>query len=399
MKKKNYLILLFCLFIFIFIISKKFFYTDKNNKNKKEILVLNWAEYIEPSIIQKFNEKPNNEFIVKQIFLPSNEIAINKIKSGNKYDVAILSEYAIEQLKEKHLEKIDKEKIKQSYLFTEDKKDFNYNDKFKKIKEKTNDNDVWDYNIPYLWGKLGLLYNKRKLNPDSKELVFDEVKKTIENYDNKVALYNNPFEVIFLGLIFNSGDISVNSKNSKEDIEKAKNWLIRFKSKHKNLSFITDQLLDRMKIKDEESYDIVLAYSGDARYLMKKNNNLDYYQFDDNGTNVWFDGLCLPKEGNKEGAYKFINFLLKKDNMKKNTEYIDFDSPYELDYKNSILPLSVNKNDKILSYNPNNQCKEQINEAWNQVYTYPDSKDKYLIIASLIILFFCFLIYLFLKYN
>lgn len=255
------------------------------------------------------------------------------------------------------------------------------------------DKEIFDFTIPYFYGNLGLLYRKDKF---SKKLS-SKWKDLIMNPKYKIALYNNAFEGIFIGLKAINKDISV---NSEQDIQEAKKWLIDLKIKNINLSFITDQLLDRMKIEKNEYYDIAVAYSGDARYLMKQNQNLEYYPFTNEGTNIWFDGLVLPKESQKEGAYDFINFLLKDENRKKNNNFINYDSPYdeqndEQIKKNNPLELKIIEKDKIYKYNET--YKKQISDAWNEIYSYPDPKDKYLIILGLIILFLFLLIYIFIK--
>ncbi|QTX03261.1 ABC-type spermidine/putrescine transport system substrate-binding protein [Candidatus Phytoplasma luffae] len=386
------LILCFCS-ITLILIAKKI----KNDKNKPTtITLLNWSEYIKPELIQEFNKEYSGRFVLKQIFLSSNELAINKIKSGNKYDIAILSEYAIEQLKSNDLEKIDIQRLNNDLKEDNGKtNDLKFTSNFKNIKQKkdeTEQSDIWEYNIPYLWGKLGFLYNENKLG-EIKSL--QQLKKILENPEHKVALYNNPFEVMFVGLKMTEGDISV---NSKDDIQKSKEYLLDLKKNNPNLYFVTDSLLDRMKIPGKEHYDIVVSYSGDARYLTRENKNLKYYHFKKEeqkktGTNIWFDGIVFPKESNKEGSYKFINFLLKKENNEKNIKFLDYNSPYSGENDDDLC--KIDENDKIYKYNK--EIKKEIANAWNEIYTYRDPKDKYLIFLSIFILFFYGFFYFILK--
>lgn len=396
MKKKFIWVIFIISVLFLFCFS--FYKLNQNrNNNKKVIVLFNWGEYIDPSIINEYNQQ-SNEFIIKQSFFSSNELAINKIKSGNQYDIAILSEYAIEQLKEHNLEEIDWSQLQQKSL--------SYNSSFKDFIEKKIDNEntkISKYTIPYFWGNLGLLYNTNRISLN--ELINNKWVNLIKNPKFRVALYNNAFEGIFIGLKATNGNIGV---NSEEEIQKAKDWLIDLKKQNINLSFITDQLLDRMRIKDNEYYDIAVSYSGDARFLMKQNPNLGYYSFNDDhddkesknkGTNIWFDGIVLPKNSNKKGAYDFIKFILQEDNRKKNNEFIGYDSPYDVDVEEQKderrLTINLKKEDKIYKYNET--YKKQISEAWNQVYAYPDPKDKNLIILIFIILFLFVLIYIFFR--
>ncbi|WP_066540117.1 extracellular solute-binding protein [Candidatus Phytoplasma oryzae] len=364
-------------------ISFSLFY-NKYKKNiifdKKVILFFNWGEYIDPNIIEKYN-KQSSRFVIKSSFFSSNELAINKIKSGNKYDIAILSEYAIEQLKDDFLETIIFEKITEN------------TNKTKKFQDLISRYSKFDstLSIPYFWGKIGLLYNKKKVNKD--QIV--QWRNLVKDDHYRIALYNNSFEGIFIGLKAINGDIS---GNNEEDIKKAQNWLLQLKKQNSNLSFVTDQILDYMRIPNEERYDISLVYSGDARFLMKQNPNLEYYDFsqeenDDNkGSNIWLDSLVLLKGSSQEGAYDFINFLLKKENIEQNIIFTQYDSPY-IDFwqkKNSPLNLNINSYDSFYYFNEKN--KKKITDAWNYVYSFPRPQDNYLFLFSfLILLLFLFI--------
>ncbi|MDO8060055.1 extracellular solute-binding protein [Candidatus Phytoplasma citri] len=375
-RKKIISIILFLSIIFI----ANLYRIKTQNSAKQSIILFNWGEYIDPKIISDYNKQSKN-FIIKQNFFSSNEIAINKIKTGDIYDIAILSEYAIEQLKDNYLHKIDKDKLTNYPELTNN---------FKKIQKDKLPQNIKEYIIPYFWGKLGFLYNKNKI---SREQISRNWTQILQNNNYKVALYNNPFEGIFIGLKATQGNIS---QANTTEIIKAKEWLLTLKQKNKNLFFVTDQILDNMRITNQERYDIAVTYSGDARYLMQQNPNLEYYDFNDQEnniyqTNIWVDSLVLPKGSNKIGAYDFINFLLKNSNLKQNALFVGYDSPYEnINENNNILKININSKDNIYKYNV--QTKKQINDAWNEIYAYPRPQDKYLLLLSFLIIIFCFII-------
>ncbi|MDV3174654.1 MAG: ABC transporter substrate-binding protein ['Bonamia sp.' little leaf phytoplasma] len=375
--KKKIIIIIWCLLIIFISNLYRIIY---HNSAKQNIILFNWGEYIDPKIISDYNNQSKN-FIIKQNFFSSNEIAINKIKTGDIYDIAILSEYAIEQLKDNYLNKIDKNKL---ICYPE------LNQNFQKIQQDKLPNNIKEYIIPYFWGKLGLLYNKNKI---SREQISKNWTQILPNNNYRVALYNNPFEGIFIGLKATQGNIS---QATPTEILKAKDWLLNLKQKNKNLFFVTDQILDNMRISGQERYDIAVTYSGDARYLMKQNPNLEYYDFDNQEnniyqTNIWVDSLVLPKGSNITGAYDFINFLLKTNNLKQNALFVGYDSPYEnINENDDILKININKKDNIYKYNI--QTKKQINDAWNEIYAYPRPQDKYLLLLSFIIIIFFLII-------
>ena len=72
---------------------------------------------------------------------------------------------------------------------------------------------------------------------------------------------------------------------------------------------------------------MALCWSGDAMLLAAENENLAY-AVPKEGTNLWFDGMAIPKTSkNKELAEKFINYMMRPDVAAKNSEYIKFASP------------------------------------------------------------------------
>ena len=66
------------------------------------ITVFNWGEYIDPELIEQFEEETGIKVIYETF--DSNEAMMVKIQQGGTtYDVAMPSEYAVEKLKEEGL--------------------------------------------------------------------------------------------------------------------------------------------------------------------------------------------------------------------------------------------------------------------------------------------------------
>ncbi|CAP18480.1 ABC-type spermidine/putrescine transport, periplasmic component [Candidatus Phytoplasma mali] len=405
MKKIIFLISLVIVLIVLF-----FYYPTK--RHKEIITLFNWGEFIDNGIIEEFNQQ-DPDFEIKQSFFVSNELAINKIKTGNIYDIVILSEYAIEKLKkDDYLTKLS---LGPGGLFDESKPILN-NSLSKILRNSTtfkeifynNDNKVDQnkdfYAIPYVWGNVGLLYNKKII--ENMNMKIDEWKSILKNPKIKISLYNNPKDVLFIGL--KATDCDNIEKPSDEQIKKAKEWLVELKKTNSQLSFVTDQILDNMKEKNNERYDISLVYSGDAAFLMDQNDNLSYYTFDhedetNKGTNIWIDGIIIPKDANKKGAYKFINFLFNKDKLQQNYNYIKYDSPYSEDVPNiKTMSDGFNKNlnnKQYIIYNYDKELNKKIFDAWYEIYSASIESDKWLFIFSFFIIIFILLFNLFFSYS
>ncbi|XBQ84118.1 ABC-type spermidine/putrescine transport system, substrate-binding protein [Candidatus Phytoplasma solani] len=370
--KKVFFYFVFCYIMILIVIFTGNVQAAKNQETSKQVLTLfNWGEFLDPQTIIDFEKETQIE--VKQVFFSSNELAVTKIKSHFQYDLAILSEYAIDQLIQANLlENIEKNKLK-----TTDKYYNIYNDEYNNL---TRTQNFDDYAVPYFWGKVVLVYNKKKVQEkEIKKQGFDILKKS----GLRVALCNNSRDGLMLGLKAQS--LSIN-KMTQTNLEKAKKWLLDLKNEKPDLAFINDQLIDRMSQKGREYYDVVVAYSGDANFLIEKNDNLDVIS-PEKGTNVWVDALIMPKGSQKNLAYQFINFLRNKDNYNKNLLYVKYDSPYE----NATNKIKIKDKDEVYQYDKDHQ--KLINTYWNDVIAYPNKKDYWLFIFSGLILISVIIIY------
>ena len=61
---------------------------------------------------------------------------------------------------------------------------------------------------------------------------------------------------------------------------------------------------------EQNEGNIAVVWSGVAAPLVQDSNKYNYV-IPKEGSNLWFDNMVIPKTAqNKEGAYKFMNFLL-----------------------------------------------------------------------------------------
>ena len=77
---------------------------------------------------------------------------------------------------------------------------------------------------------------------------------------------------------------------------------------------------------------VAIAYNGDA--VAKLDENTDF-AVPKEGTIIWVDAMTIPaKAPNPEGAYRFIDFILKPDVGAQLSNYLDYATPNE-----ASLPL------------------------------------------------------------
>ncbi|MCD8900558.1 spermidine/putrescine ABC transporter substrate-binding protein [Staphylococcus gallinarum] len=291
------LIGLICLFI-----SHK--YTAKEHtKSGEKIYVYNWGEYIDPSLIKKFQKETGIE-VVYETF-DSNEAMEAKIRNGGThYDVAFPSDYTVEKMKSEHLLlPLNHKKIPNIKNLDSDYMNMPY-DRGNK------------YSMPYFFGTVGILYNK-KAYPNAS---FDSWQSLYnKQYKNDILLVDGAREII--GLSLNKLGYSLNDTNNTH-LREAESNLTKLGPNVKGV--VGDEVT--MMLEQHEA-NIAVVWSGVAAPIVQENDDFDYV-VPKEGSNLWFDNMVIPKTAqNKAGAYKFMNFLLDERNNKQNTEWVGYATP------------------------------------------------------------------------
>lgn len=277
---------------------------SKESTNKNVIKVFNNGDYINPDLINLFEEQTGIKVIYDTY--DSNEIMYQKVKSSpGTYDLIFPSDYMVEKmLKENMLEKINYDNIP-NYI--------NIGEKFKGLPyDPTN-----EYSVPYMWGTIGIIYNADKIKDpiDSWDALWNP------KYKGEIFMFDSIRDTIAIAL--KKLGYSLNSTN-KEEIYAAADELI--KQKPLVQSYVMDEVKDKMV--NEEGY-FATVYSGDAIYIQDEAPDLNLkYVIPKEGSNKWFDTMVIPKDApNKDGAEKFINFLSDPEMAKENVEYIGYATP------------------------------------------------------------------------
>ena len=276
--------------------------TSCSKDDSNVLYVYNWGEYIEPALIEKF-EKETGIKVIYDTFEQNEDMYMKVKEGGNNYDVVVPSDYMAEKMiKQGMLEKIDYSKIPNFKYIDEKFRNLDYDPKN-------------EYTVPYMWGTVGILYNKNKVkeNVDSWNILWDE------KYKDNIIMMNSTRDT--LGVALKRLGYSMNSRNEAE-LEKAKESLI--KQKDIVLAYLVDETKTQMV---NEEADLAVMYSGDAIVSKGENENLEYV-IPKEGSNLWFDTLAILKNAkHKENAEKFINFMTDPENAKLGAEYIGYSLP------------------------------------------------------------------------
>ena len=334
-----------------------------NTKYDARLVVYNWEDYIyegtdetgkyvDDSLVEKFekyyNEKTGLKIKVDYENFSTNEEMYQQISMGAiKPDLICPSDYMIQKMaNEGMLEK-----------FSYDDKTGKYSDSLKNFadhgspfiksrfqSEKLQDGSSFlQYAVPYFWGTMGFTYN-----PD---YFTAEQVSSWECLWNSDAHFKNQFSLkdsmrdTYVTAIFhvykdeiaalNENDADYNSKLSAifnrcddETIAKVKTALLDAKKKTV-YGFEVDEGKDDIV---RGVYNANLAWSGDAIYAMdsaEESKPAKYlnYSLPKEGSNVWFDGWCMPKGANKELAEEFVNFICDPENAVLCMDAVGYTSP------------------------------------------------------------------------
>ena len=277
---------------------------DQYDQIGGELNVLNWGEYIDPELISIFEKETGVK--VNYTEMTSNEEMLIKLRGAdNPYDMCFPSDYIIEKLiKDDLLLELDMAKIPNAKNISQ------------RMYEVTNTFDPGNkYSLPYMWGTMGILYNTKMVDDpvDSWDILWNE------KYAEKIWQYDSVRDAMAVSLLRLGYDM--NTTNADE-VAAAKEELIRQIPLLKGLG--TDNIRSSM-INGKAA--LAVIYAGDAILCMEENEDLDY-AIPQEGSNVWFDNVVIPKTAkNVDAALAFINFLNDANLAARNTEFIYYSTP------------------------------------------------------------------------
>lgn len=287
----------------------------------KVVNIYNWGDYIDPELIDRFEKESG--YKVNYDTFDSNEAMFTKIQQGGTaYDIAIPSEYMIQKMIEQNLVlPLEKEKLKGLDNIDPQFLDLSFDSQNR-------------YSVSYFWGTLGIAYNDKMVDEGAITSWDDLWSPALKN---NVMLIDGAREIIGLGL--NSLGYSLNSKEQSQ-LQEATMKLRKLTPNVK--AIVADEI--KMYMENEESA-VAVTFSGEAADMMAENEHI-HYVIPEEGSNLWFDNLVIPKTAqNKEGAYAFINFMLEPENAAQNAEYIGYSTPNEKAL--ALLPKEITEDEQF----------------------------------------------------
>ena len=298
--------------------------------------VYNWADYIDlDNVLNKFPEWYKEQTgedvdIIYQTF-DINESMLTEIEVGHEdYDVVCPSEYIIEPMLRRGLLQPIQRNFGSLPDYTRLVAPFAQR-MFQQMvsEEEMDDMLASDYTVGYMWGTTGILYNSAfvdeadirslggLLNPKFKDRVF--MKDAFRDVYSVVVLYVYRDEIA-------RGEVTredlVGNVND-ERIARVEEFLRELKSN------VAGWEVDfgKEEMAKGKSW-LNLSWSGDAQWAIDEASEVGVelkYLVPQEGSNVWFDGWCIPKYAkNVKAASYFINYLCMPENAILNMEEIGY---------------------------------------------------------------------------
>ena len=269
------------------------------------LTVLNYGKYLEPEILDMFEEETGIKVEYEEYITPEN--MYTKYKAGAiDYDLICTSDYMIEKLiQENEVLEMDYNKIPLAENLEQTYFDFS----------KSFDPEN-KYTLPYFFGTVGILYNKDmvdEIKVDSWDILWDK------EYSGKIIMADSVRDSFMVAL----KRLGYSLNTSEEDkLREAQKLLIE--QKPMVYYYLVDEAQDEMIA---ENAAMAVVYSGEAGYALEYNDKLAF-SVPKEGSNMWIDSWFIPKSAkHMENAEKFLNFLCREDIAMLNFDYVYYATP------------------------------------------------------------------------
>jgi spermidine/putrescine transport system substrate-binding protein len=273
---------------------------------KRSLVLLNWSEYIDPALVEKFEQQYNAE--VSQVYFESDDLRDDMMleTGGVGYDVVIVNGINVDSYRKRGwIAPLDEARLPNLQ---------HVNDHWRDAFEGSR-----GYAVPYFWGTMGIAYRQDLVEQAPTRWM--DIMRPPESLRGKIGMVEHSRDL--LGMALKALGHSANATDPAA-IKAAEQLLLAQKPYVRTYDYLA--LNEHSAL---VSGDIVAAmvYSGDA--LMVQEHHADIrYVLPAEGSNIWVDYLAvLDSSKNKDLAWAFINFLNAPENAAQLAEYVYYATP------------------------------------------------------------------------
>lgn len=275
------------------------------SKDKKEVNVFNWTEYIPEVVINKFEEKYDVK--VNYSMFSSNEEMLAKVAAGGGiYDLTMASDYIVPAMVERDMiEPIDLSEIPNFKYLLDDYIDQEFDPGNK-------------YSVPFMGNTLSL-----GVNPDTIGIDIREIKsyKDLWRPELKDKLVVLDDQRMILGMVLKSLGYSANDTDPAH-LEEVK---VKMTELLPNIKAFDSDSPKTMMINGEAAG--CLVWGPEIALAQREKPQIETI-IPEEGLIITMDNWVIPKGAkNKELAYAFINFLMEPEISAEIAEYQPYINP------------------------------------------------------------------------
>jgi putrescine transport system substrate-binding protein len=282
----------------------------------EEVRVYNWSDYIDESLLQKFEDEIGIDLIY-DVF-DSNEVLETKMLAGGSgYDVVVPSGTFLQrQITAGAFQKLDKSQLS------------NIGNLWPDIEERLAKYDPGnEYAVNYMWGTTGMGVNVVKVKEvlgedapmDSLALIFDPA--NMEKLQScGVHFLDAPVELVPAALAYVGEDPDAQDVETIEKAEPVLSAVAPYVQKFHSSEYINALANGDICVAFGWSGDILQARDRAA----EADNGVEIaYYAPKEGALMWFDNMAIPVDApNPEAGLKFINFIMDAQNMAAASNYV-----------------------------------------------------------------------------
>lgn len=271
---------------------------------EEEVRVFNWAEYMGENTLANFTKETGIK-VVYDTYDSIESMETKVLTGGSGYDIVFAAGPPIERFGgAKILKKLDKKLLTNLG---------NLDEPIMKVLAGHDPENA--HAIPYMWGTIGIAYNKSKIEERMKDAPVNSLdmifkpEVSAKFADCGIAVLDSPGEILNIALNY----LGLDPKTSKKsDIKKAQELMTSIRS---NLRYFNSV----KPIDDLATGEICLAlmYNGDAGISAEAASKADkgvevLYSIPKEGTILWVDSMFMPSDAaNSENAHKFLDYMMR----------------------------------------------------------------------------------------
>ena len=287
-------------------------------QKQRIVNVFNWTDYIDPAVLEAFTKETGIK--VRYDTFDSNDTLEAKLLAGKSgYDLVVPSAHFLaRQIKAGVFQKLDKSKLP------------NLVNAWPEIARRLAGYDPGNQHaVNYMWGTIGIGYDVKKARAalgagakvDSWDIVF-KPENLARFKDCGIHMLDSGEDIVAAALAYLKLD--PNSK-SESDIQKAVDLIAKIRPSVRK--FHSSEYLNALA---SGEICFVVGFSGDIKQAQKRAAEAKAgieiaYVIPNEGAQLWFDNLAIPKDAkNVAEAHALIDFLMRPEVAAKNSNLVSY---------------------------------------------------------------------------